>query len=246
MFQGVIYACLQGTGKCFNMIRISYIIPLSGSQENAQLNADRSRVGNVFDTARQKIIITRNTEAGESTITVLSGVATFSHLSDSTKEVLKIQTSATQPILINGVQLSPLQARVSTQFDKTTDTTLANITGLSNTVVAGKTYRFEAVLYCQSASTGGVKVAIAGTATATAIIYDALIFSNGGVSAPSRCTSLGSSLGLTDTLVSQIKINGTITVNAGGTLTTQFAQNASDGTPSSVMVGSTFVVTEIS
>jgi UDP-N-acetylglucosamine enolpyruvyl transferase len=41
----------------------------------------------------------------------------------------------------------------------------------------------------------------------------------------------------------QIKINGTITVNAGGTLTVQFAQNgAVPATTSSVLVGSTFTV----
>ena len=42
------------------------------------------------------------------------------------------------------------------------------------------------------------------------------------------------------------KINGTITVNAGGTLTVQFAQAASNGSNSSILVGSTFVVTQIS
>jgi hypothetical protein len=37
-------------------------------------------------------------------------------------------------------------------------------------------------------------------------------------------------------------VEGTITVNAGGTLAVQFAQNASFGTASSVLAGSRFYV----
>ena len=37
--------------------------------------------------------------------------------------------------------------QVTTQFDKTNDSTLANITGLSYDVMAGDTYIFEAILF---------------------------------------------------------------------------------------------------
>ena len=40
-------------------------------------------------------------------------------------------------------------------------------------------------------------------------------------------------------------IEGTITVNAAGTLTVQFAQNTSNGTPSIVKRGSTFIVQDM-
>ena len=46
------------------------------------------------------------------------------------------------------------QTRVSTQFDKT-NTTLANITGLSVNVQAGKTYYFEARLFFDADVVGG-------------------------------------------------------------------------------------------
>jgi hypothetical protein len=137
--------------------------------------------------------------------------------------------------------------RVSTQFDKTNDTTLANITGLSVNVVAGKSYRFEAVLYTTSNVATGVKFAIAGTATATAIIYEAILDDAGDISAQTRATALGTAVaGITAVTNAYCRITGTITVNAAGTLTVQFAENAAvAATTSSVLVGSTFTVNEI-
>ena len=136
------------------------------------------------------------------------------------------------------------QSRVSTQFDKT-NTTLADVTGLTATLVAGKIYRFEAKLYTTSDVGGGVKVAIAGTATATAIIYEGLTI-NAGTTTQSRGTALATTVGaVTAVTAAYITITGTITCNAAGTLTVQFAQNASNATASSVLVGSTFIINEM-
>ena len=137
------------------------------------------------------------------------------------------------------------QSRVSAQFDKTSDTSLANITGLTATLVAGKIYRFEATLFTSSDVGGGVKVAIAGTATATSIVYEGLS-TDAGLSTQSRSTALAGAVGaITAVTAAFIKISGLITCNAAGTLTVQFAQNTSNGAPSSVLVGSSFVVSQI-
>jgi len=137
------------------------------------------------------------------------------------------------------------QSRVSTQFDKTSDVALANVTGLTANVAAGKIYRFEAKLYTTSNVAGGVKVAIGGTATATAIIYEGLT-TDAGLTTQSRSAALGTAVGaVTAVTAGYVVITGTITVNAAGTLTVQFAQNASNGTASSVLVGSTFLITEM-
>lgn len=137
------------------------------------------------------------------------------------------------------------QSRVSSQFDKT-NTTLANVTGLTASVVAGKVYKFEANLYFDADATGGSKFAIAGTATATAIIYhvDEICDATNAFTINSRQTALAGSAGQAGCTAGVTKITGTITVNAGGTLTVQFAQNASNGT-SSVLVGSTFKTEQI-
>lgn len=132
--------------------------------------------------------------------------------------------------------------RVSTQFDKT-NTTLANVTGLSVTTVSGRTYSFKAKLFIDSSAIGGYKLAIAGTNTATAIIYNINVLNNAtnAFTITSRQTALGGSSGSAVGTGEYAEINGLITVNAGGTLTVQFAQNVANGT-SSVLVGSTFEV----
>lgn len=143
-------------------------------------------------------------------------------------------------------RLTGLAARVSTQFDKTSDTTLANVTGLTRNVEAGKSYRFSAVLFTTSNVAGGVQAAVAGTATATAIIYEGLTLAAAAIGAQTRATALGTTVGgITAVTAATIEIYGLITVNGAGTLTIQFAQNTSNGAASSVLVGSHFEIQQI-
>jgi hypothetical protein len=134
---------------------------------------------------------------------------------------------------------------VSSQFDKT-NTTLANVTGLTASVAAGKTYNFEALLFVDADVVGGSKYAIAGTATATAIKYEVVFISDSANSMviTSRQTALAGSAGQAGTTAGICRISGTITVNAAGTLTVQFAQNAANGT-SSVLTMSGFRVWQL-
>lgn len=146
-------------------------------------------------------------------------------------------------------RLTGLSARVSTQFDKTSDTALANVTGLTRNVEAGRTYAFTAVLYTTSNVAGGVKAAIGGTATATSIIYQAEVLDGSTLATmgTARATSLATTVGdVTAVTAARITITGTIVVNAAGTLTVQFAQNASNGTASSVLVNSSFQLIPVS
>jgi hypothetical protein len=143
----------------------------------------------------------------------------------------------------NGAIASSGFVRVATQFDVAASTTLANITGLSVNVKAGGTYVFEAILHVNADATGGHKYAIGGTATATSIIYEILAINNTLNSnvITARQTALASSAGQAGSTSTFTRIVGLITVNAAGTLTVQFAQNAASGT-SSVLVGSSFRV----
>ena len=136
------------------------------------------------------------------------------------------------------------ESRVTTQFDKTSSTTLGDITGLTANVKAAGVYKFRAVLFTTSNVAGGVKFAIGGTATATSVIYAAQVFETAGITiGTARATALGTTVGdVTAVTVATCVIEGTIVVNAAGTLTVQFAQNASNGTASSVLVNSTFTV----
>lgn len=136
--------------------------------------------------------------------------------------------------------------RVSSQFDKT-DTTLATITGLSLNVEAAGVYSFRADLFVDADVVGGTKYAIAGTATATSIIYQIRLFDNGtnALTINARHTSLGGNTGQAGTTAGLAIITGTIVVNAAGTLLVQFAQNAANNT-SSVLINSTFRLERVS
>lgn len=138
--------------------------------------------------------------------------------------------------------------RLASQFNATSTTTLADVVGIGVNVAAGKIYRFEAVLYTTSNVAGGVKVNIGGSATATSIIYEAEVW-QGGIpvaTGAQRGTSFAAAVGdVTAVTTAKIIINGIITVNAAGYIIPQFAQNASNGTASSVLVGSTFTVNEM-
>lgn len=134
------------------------------------------------------------------------------------------------------------QSQTTTNFTATSNTTLADITGLSIPVTSGKTYSFKAYLPTTSNIAGGVKAAIGGTATATSIVYDATITDAGAIVQPTRASALGTGMGATAVTNALIEINGTIVVNAGGTLTVQLAQNVSNASASSVLAGSTFIV----
>jgi len=135
-------------------------------------------------------------------------------------------------------------SRVSTQFDKYNDTNLANIPGLSVTLDAGQTYTFEVTLFISSGTGTADKCAVStsNTLTATSIVYDVGTNSAAGHYALTRATALGTSVALATLATVNASIKGTITVNAGGTLTVQFAQNMATAYTSSVLVGSYMTV----
>jgi hypothetical protein len=138
-------------------------------------------------------------------------------------------------------------AHVLTQFDKTADTTLANVPGLTVSLpVNSRTYSFRAVLHVTGDVVGGQKYAISGTAGASAIIYNIVTVSNtaNSIVISSRQTALGGSAGQAGATSDYTTIEGTITLNVAGTLTVQFAQNAANGT-SSVLVGSTLTAQQL-
>lgn len=101
-------------------------------------------------------------------------------------------------------------------------------------VVAGKTYAFKARLYVTADATGGHKYAMGGTCTATAIVYEILSIDNATKAfvITSKKTALGQSAGQAGATDVYTEIDGTITVNASGNLTVQFALNAASGSSS--------------
>lgn len=137
---------------------------------------------------------------------------------------------------------------VSTQFDKTTSTALANVTGLTADIIVGKRYKFRAVLHLTADATGGHKYAIGGTAVLGAsgqIVYqvDSERNDTSAKVITSRQTALAGSIGAAGGTTIFTTIEGEVFLSGvgatAGTITVQFAQNVSNGT-SSILVGSTF------
>lgn len=144
---------------------------------------------------------------------------------------------------ISGI-IDPSAKRVSTQLDKT-DTTLANITGLTQTVVAG-TYKFRAVLTVTCGGTGGVKLAFNyTTAVLSALNATAFSYTASAVAvSKTTTTTTQTSIVASNTAFTDVVIEGTMVVTTGGTVDLQFAQNSANST-SSVLVGSTLEFTRI-
>ncbi len=137
--------------------------------------------------------------------------------------------------------------RVSTQFDKI-NATLAAITGLSRALLAGKTYKFKAVLFIDASAVGGSKYTISanGGLTATNIIFNINLLDNttNAYTITSRQTAINGNAGQAGTTSGLCVIEGLITVNVAGNLIVGFAQNTASET-SSVLVGSTFEIEEL-
>jgi predicted RecA/RadA family phage recombinase len=136
---------------------------------------------------------------------------------------------------------SSLQVRATTALAKTTNVTLADITGLSVTLAAGGKYAFKGTLFTSSTANGGAKVGFGGTATATSLIAEGALWNGATIGTVAQVTALGTLVNATEA-TTKIEITGEIVVNAGGTLTIQGAQNASHADTTTFKVGSFLVV----
>jgi hypothetical protein len=143
----------------------------------------------------------------------------------------------------NGVAALPQIKVAAAQFDKT-NTTLADVPGLAVALDSGKTYAFRAFLDTLVDAAGGLKVAMGGTATASAFIAWATIVSGTpALDGANRAASLGATIASASGQTKYgVFVEGTLTTSGAGTLTLQFAQAAATGT-SSVKVGSSLTVT---
>lgn len=130
--------------------------------------------------------------------------------------------------------------RCSTQQDATTNTTLANVTGLVQTVVPG-TYRFRCVLPGTAGGTGGIKYAFNYTTTVlTSIEASGMGYTASAVAVQhTTTTTTQTTIFGQGSAVIMCIIEGSMVVATGGTINLQMAQNVSNGTTSSTFVGAT-------
>ncbi len=131
-------------------------------------------------------------------------------------------------------------------FSLATNTTLAAVTGLVVTVVAG-TYRFYINLSGTAGASGGIKAAFKYTTTAlTSLEATGRAFTASAVVVQHTTTTTDeASLIASTTAAISTVIEGRMVVSTGGTVQLEAAQNASDGTATTVAVGSSMTFTRV-
>jgi hypothetical protein len=140
------------------------------------------------------------------------------------------------------------ETSLAADFSATSNTTLANITGLTATVEAGKKYRINAVIPF-SGGAGGHKYALAGTATATTFTaqINSVCNSSSLFVLTARVAALAAAAGESSSTCAAgyTTVEGYIVVANAGTLTAQFAQNASNAATSTALAGAQMIVREV-
>lgn len=144
------------------------------------------------------------------------------------------------------------QAVCTATLTVTSSTTLANIVGLQSDqrsdyyLKAGKQYKFRACLAGVSDASGGYKIALAQLNGLT--LSQLQVVSTGYTAAAeatqnSTSTTSGASLFTAEAAYIKVEMEGTFTVLTSGTVQLQMAQNTSDATASTILVGSTMEIT---
>lgn len=138
-------------------------------------------------------------------------------------------------------------ARQSANVTATSSTTLANLTGLSHTVVAG-TYRYRVHLQTLATGNGGTKAAFKLTTTVLTSIQNTSQAITASAIAAARTTTTTDQASLQASTAAnlQVILEGTIVVGTGGTIQVQGAQNASHEDTTTFYQGSTFELARIS
>ncbi|MDE2233460.1 MAG: hypothetical protein KGJ90_05115 [Patescibacteria group bacterium] len=156
-------------------------------------------------------------------------------------------TTTTAPAF-NDTLVAGGQAVTTATFNIVNTTTLANVTGLSVNVLNSGTYRIRGLLAAIGAAGNGVgvKAAIGGTATLTSGQIKGENFNGTTYNATTWVTALGSDLANFANTCTDVKIDGTIVVNAAGTITVQAAQATANATTTTITKGSFLELLRIS
>lgn len=153
--------------------------------------------------------------------------------------------------LANGISGVTIATTAASQLTKTTDTVLQDIPGLTATVSAGRTYLLNATLFVDNGA-GGAAYGLGGTVRVSSGKAQDIAFWAAVIIAQQRINiASGPIASQIDNYAGGanyhplIEISATFTTSTTGTVTIQFAQNTSNATPSSVLIGSSMTIREI-
>lgn len=133
-------------------------------------------------------------------------------------------------------------SQCTTAFSQANSAALANVIGMTTDILQPGDYEVDINLITTAGASGGVKAALKwGTAsmiTATALTVEGRTASAIAVTTFTTSTDAASIIAATTAYIN-VKVKGRITVAIAGTLQLQVAQNVSDGTATTVGLGST-------
>jgi hypothetical protein len=139
------------------------------------------------------------------------------------------------------------QARVSSDQVISSTTTLANVSGLSVTLQAGRTYSIDVEISWTDIAAAGIQLSLGGTATVTNLIFDGWVYDSNTIKGQFQGTALGATavnLATTTATSGHATIQGMITVNAAGTLTVMAANGTSTASGTTIKRGSRMMCTD--
>ena len=135
----------------------------------------------------------------------------------------------------------PSVTRLASNFDKTSDATMATVTGFTRNLVSGSSYMFKAYLWMEAGAIGGIQLGIAGTALFSDLAWHLRVVGDDNlIKTETIAANLSSTFTNTGRTTYFAEIWGTIVCTTSGTLTLQFAQAVSNGTVSRVAARSFF------
>lgn len=123
-------------------------------------------------------------------------------------------------------------SRTTADATKTSDTTLADVTGLSFSIGASETWTFEYYLFVNGPTAGDIKVAINFPAGTVLVRYAATTTNDASVGSAKVATASGGVLPVNLFAVEELLLFSGVVVNGAtaGTVQLQFAQGASNAT----------------
>ena len=181
-------------------------------------------------------------------ITVAAGAITVPQATNAIFGVVKVDgtTITAAAGVISAAVSNPTQTAVLAANFSKTNNTLANITGFSFALVSGVTYTFETMLIVLPSASGGSSfLTNFGAATVSGFLMTINDINQSANTINSSYTQ-NSALNLAQTgeLQTYLKLEGSFVCTGSGTLTLQFAQQATNATASVIVAGSYMKVSQ--